>query len=128
MKTSKRRTTCRLCNSPNVELAVPIKASPIADAYIGRDRLSETQELYPLDLYLCLDCGHVQLLEVIDPKVLFANYIYTTSISLGLVEHFRRYAKELTRRYPCAPEALAVDIGSNDGTLLYGFKADGLRG
>src|SRR6185436_11905143 len=100
MKNSTHRRTCRLCNSANVELAVPIKASPIADAYLPPDRLAEVQQLYPLDLYLCHDCGHVQLLEVVDPKVLFADYIYRTSVSLGLVEHFRKYADEMVRRHP----------------------------
>jgi len=127
MKNSTHRQTCRLCDSPNLELAVPIKASPIADAYLPASRLAEVQELYPLDLYLCHDCGHVQLLEVVDPKVLFADYIYRTSISLGLVEHFRKYADEMVRRYAPAPNSLAVDIGSNDGTLLRFFKDHGLR-
>lgn len=121
------RTTCRLCESSKVELGVPIKASPIADAYVPATRLNEVQELFPLDLYLCHDCGHVQLLDVVNPEILFADYIYTTSISLGLVEHFRRYADEIVRRYSPAPDALVVDIGSNDGTLLKFFKSNGLR-
>jgi SAM-dependent methyltransferase len=127
MKTSTKRTTCRLCQSPRLDLAVPIKPSPIADAYIPAARLAEAQELYALDLYLCADCGHVQLLEVVDPKVLFANYIYTTSISLGLVEHFRKYADQMISRFAAAPGSLVVDIGSNDGTLLKFFKDRGLR-
>lgn len=127
MKTSTQRRTCRLCDSPRLDLAVPIKPSPVADAYVPADRLAEKQELYALDLYLCADCGHVQLLEVVDPGILFRNYIYTTSISLGLVEHFRRYADQFVRRFASPPNSLAVDIGSNDGTLLKFFKARGLR-
>ncbi len=127
MKTSTQRRTCRLCDSPNLELAVPIKPSPVADAYVPADRLGEKQELYALDLYLCAACGHVQLLEVVDPGLLFGNYIYTTSISAGLVEHFRKYADLIVRRCSCRPNSLAVDIGSNDGTLLQFFQAHGLR-
>src|SRR5438309_3439967 len=99
MKNSHHRNTCRLCGAPNPELAVPIKASPIADAYIPAGRLSEPQELFPLDLYLCRNCGHVQLLDVVNPEVLFRDYIYTTSISLGLVQHFQNYADEMVRRF-----------------------------
>jgi hypothetical protein len=126
MTTSTQRRTCRLCDSPNLDLAVPIKPSPVADAYVPADRLGDKQELYPLDLYLCGDCGHVQLLEVVDPQILFGNYIYTTSISLGLVEHFRNYADQIIHRCPCPANSLAVDIGSNDGTLLKFFQAHGL--
>lgn len=120
--TCTHRTTCRLCNSTRVELAVPIKPSPIADAYIPADRLGVAQESYPLDLYLCLDCGHVQLLDVVDPESLFGSYIYTTSISLGLVEHFRRYAEDVSSRFQPPAGSLVIDIGSNDGTLLRFFK------
>ena len=91
------------------------------------DRLSEAQLSFPLDLYLCLECGHVQLLDVVDPDLLFGNYIYTTSISLGLVEHFRRYAEEVAQKFSLAGNSLALDIGSNDGTLLKFFKEKGLR-
>jgi SAM-dependent methyltransferase len=126
-KTSRRRETCRLCESARVELAVPIQASPIADAYIPQDRLGERQECFPLDLHLCLDCGHVQLLDVVDPTVLFADYIYRTSASLGLVNHFRDYADSILRVSGCPKDSLVVDIGSNDGTLLKIFKEKGLR-
>lgn len=127
MKTSTQRRTCRLCDSTKLDLAVPIKPSPVADAYVPADRLREPQELYPLDLYLCADCGHVQLLEVVDPGILFGHYIYTTSLSLGLVEHFRGYADQILARFTFPQNSLAVDIGSNDGTLLRFFKARGLR-
>jgi SAM-dependent methyltransferase len=69
----------------------------------------------------------VQLLDVVNPNVLFRDYIYTTSVSLGLVQHFQNYADEMVRRFAGAPGLLAVDIGSNDGTLLKFFKRQGLR-
>lgn len=127
MSLSYKRTTCRLCDSRQVELAVPIHATPIADAYIPASELQKEQPLFAMDLYLCRDCGHVQILEVVDPKILFGNYIYTTSISLGLVEHFRQYAELMTRTFPAKEGALAIDIGSNDGTLLRFFRDKGLR-
>jgi len=102
-------------------------ASPIADAYVSRERLGERQETYPLDLYLCLDCGHVQNVDVVDPEILFRDYIYVTSSSPGLVEHYRRYADEVTARFTVKPGSLAVEIGSNDGSLLQFFKNKGLK-
>ena len=100
MKTSiRRRDCCRLCDNTQLELVLPIAPSPIADDYVSRDRLNELQRSYPLDLYLCMDCGHVQNIDVVDPEILFRNYTYITSSSLGLVEHYRCYASEIVERF-----------------------------
>jgi SAM-dependent methyltransferase len=118
---------CRLCGSADLTLAVPIRATPVADSYVDKTRIDEDQPLYPLDLYLCNGCGHVQLLDVVDPEFLFRDYIYSTSVSLGLVEHFRKYAADVVAKYGLKADVLAVDIGSNDGTLLRHLKGHGLR-
>lgn len=122
-----RRDTCRLCDSKNLALVLPIKPSALADAYIPAAQLNETQPRYPLDTFLCRDCGHVQLRDVVDPRMLFSHYLYVTSVSLGLLEHFRQYADEIVRQLRPPSGALAIDIGSNEGALLKNFKAHGLR-
>jgi SAM-dependent methyltransferase len=104
-----------------------MKASPIGDAFVPAARLGQAQDLYPLDLYLCMDCGHVQNLDVVNPDVLFRDYIYTTSSSNALVDHFRRYAADIVARQEAKQGSLVVEIGSNDGSLLKFFKAQGLR-
>ena len=67
------RSACILCDSGQVEIAVPIKASPIADAYISADMKAEPQPLFPLDLYLCRACGHVQLMDVVKPDEIYVQ-------------------------------------------------------
>ena len=121
------RDTCRLCGSRNVELVLPIAASAIADDYVHADRLNEKQEAYPLDVYLCNDCKHTQLLDVVDPALLFRNYTYVTSVSLGLIEHFRALSGKLMSRLSFGSQSLVVEIGSNDGTLLRFFKEKGIK-
>jgi len=113
-----RRDTCRLCESRSLELVLPLAPTPLADAYIPAEHVDKVQEVYPLDVFLCHDCGHVQLLDVIDPEILFRKYIYTSAGSPGLVEHFRAFADDLFNRVNVPEGALMVDIGSNDGTLL----------
>ncbi len=122
-----RRSTCRLCDADSLELVLPLTPTPIADAYVDRGRLAEAQEAYPLDLFLCRACGHVQLLDVVNPEILYRAYVYATSTSLGLVEHFRRYADDLLDKIKPAQGALVAEIGSNDGSLLRRFKERGLR-
>lgn len=127
LKNVTRRTHCRLCGSSKLELAVPMQASPIADHYVPTDRLAEIQERYPLDLYLCMDCGHVQNIDVVDPSILFREYTYKTSSSLGLVEHYRKFAQEVTHSFEVPAGAFVLEIGSNDGSLLGFFKELGMK-
>lgn len=122
-----RRTTCRLCSSADVTIVLPMAPTPVADDYVFGDRATAPQPAYPLDLYQCRNCGHVQLLDVVNPDILFGNYTYATSVSLGLTEHFRRYSEEMIERTGMKPGALVVEIGSNDGTLLRFFKDKGMR-
>jgi SAM-dependent methyltransferase len=110
-----------------LDLVLPIAPSPIGDAYVPADRLDEQQELYPLDVYLCQDCAHAQNVDVVDPEILFRDYIYVTASSLGLVEHFRRYADDVSDRFSIGSGSFVVEIGSNDGSLLRFFKAKGAR-
>ncbi|HBJ82281.1 MAG TPA: hypothetical protein DDZ88_00065 [Verrucomicrobiales bacterium] len=124
---SHRRDNCRLCQSKNLKLVLPLKPSALADSYIPADKLSVEQPRYSLDTYLCLDCGHVQILEVVDPRIMFSHYLYVTSVSLGLLEHFRQYAEEVVGALRPAAGSLAMDIGSNEGALLKNFKSHGLR-
>ncbi|BDV39565.1 D-mycarose 3-C-methyltransferase [Methylocystis bryophila] len=62
-----------------------------------------------------------------NPEILFRDYTYRTSVSLGLVEHFRQYAESALKELEIAPGGLVVEIGSNDGSLLRAFQAHGMR-
>ncbi len=122
-----RRNECRLCGSMDRELVIPLVATPSGEGYVTADHLNEPQPCYPMDLFLCHACGHAEFPDVINPEILYRNYLYQTSISLGLVDHFRGYAAEVVRRVQPPAGVAVMDIGSNDGSLLKHFKAHGLR-
>lgn len=122
-----RRQTCRLCGGKNLELVLKLAVTPIGDAYIPKERINETQPCFPIELFLCNSCGLSQLLNVIDPESVYSKYIYHTSDSLGLVEHFRKYAVEIISFANPPAGSLVIDIGSNDGSLLRFFKDKGMR-
>ena len=123
--TSTKRTTCRLCDATTLERVVHLDPIPPADQYVSQDQLGQRQELFPLDLSYCLSCCHLQLLDVVNPDILFRDYLYTTSTSPGLVEHFRRYADSIAARFPYPEGSLVVELGSNEGVLLRFFKDKG---
>lgn len=126
------RDNCRLCHSKAVEIVVPLAPIPVATPNIGMAAKGDEGKgldsaLVPLDLYLCRDCGHLQLLDIIDPEVQYTHFAYTTSITLGLTEHFGRLADTVIERANLKPGAFIVEVGSNDGTLLRFFKDRGMR-
>jgi SAM-dependent methyltransferase len=122
-----QRDTCRLCDSRRLELAVPITPTPIADAFVPQERRGESQECFPLDLYQCRACGHVQLRDVVDPQLLFGHYSYFSGRSPGLVRHFQEYADNVMQKCALPAGALVVDVGSNDGCFLRFFQQRGMR-
>lgn len=122
-----RRETCRLCGGRDLEQVISLTPTPPANAFVPADQLGVPQPVFPLDVFFCRACGHVQLLDVVDPGYLFANYVYVSGTSRVFVEHFRRYAEAVIRDYLPPPPALVVDVGSNDGTLLRQFAGRGYR-
>jgi SAM-dependent methyltransferase len=122
-----RRVGCRLCGSQRLSLVLKLEPTPPANAFVPADELGKTQPRFPLDIFFCEDCKHVQLLDVVDPRHLFENYVYVSGTSPVFVKHFEDYAANLIARYKPGSDALAFDIGSNDGTLLKAFKGQGLK-
>ena len=121
-----RRPDCRLCHGTRLEPVLELTPTPLADAYVPPERADEPQPVFPLDMYLCRDCGFVQLLDVVQPQEIYVDYIYETVSSLGLVDHFDAYAAEVLDRIRPPAGSLVVDVGSNDGTLLRSFKTRGM--
>ncbi len=121
------RQTCRLCGSRNQEVVLKLKASALADSYVSADRKNIEQELYPLDLTLCRDCGFVQIPDEVNPEIIYRDYVYVTTSSLGLKNHFKGYASDVIAGIKPPKSSLVIDIGSNDGTLLRFFKDAGMK-
>ena len=112
-----KRSNCRLCGSKDLIKVLAGSSQPV-DNY--RKPLDESLSLpqYPYDLYLCNDCKHVQVLDVVDPSILYENYIYTSSSSTDLEEHFEGYANWLIQYKYANKGSKVLDIGANDGLFL----------
>lgn len=127
MKNFFRRDTCRLCKSQNLEPVLHMTSTPIGDDFIPPERLDEVEELYPLEVDFCRDCGLLQLVNVINPEITHRDYLYETSTSPGLKAHFQDYVDEVIREINPPAGSLVVDIGSSDGTILHFFKRHEMR-
>ena len=122
MSNSYTKKKCRLCESKDIKVVLPLQDSPLCDAYL---ELPKKQEFYNLKLCLCNECNFVQIDTVVDPEDIYRDYIYVTTSSPGLLKHFKTYAFEVCSFLKLDEQNLTVDIGSNDGTLLSFFKNQG---
>tara|TARA_Y100001934_G_C12301089_1_gene749950 strand:- start:450 stop:1649 length:1200 start_codon:yes stop_codon:yes gene_type:complete len=102
--------------------------TPPANAFVSKKFLSQSQPVFPLKLFFCESCSHVQLVDIVNPELLFKNYVYVSGTSPVFISHFHDYAETIIKSYVSNPEGqLVLDIGSNDGTLLKEFKKYGMR-
>ena len=120
-----KRDDCRLCRSKSLKTVLDIATTPVGDDFVTRDQLDKPQPRFPLVLSVCAECGQLQLPGVINPELIYSDYLYETSISLGLEEHFLKYARKMIDQVKPDEGALVVDIGSNVGCLLQGVRALG---
>lgn len=116
------RRTCRLCKSASLGKVLSITPTPPANAFVSENELDREQACYPLELWFCRNCAHVQLLDVVDAEELFSNYVYVSGTSSVFTRHFQNYADNVISYTSPRPGSLIVDLGSNDGTLLGFFK------
>ncbi|MDK1285611.1 class I SAM-dependent methyltransferase [Pseudoalteromonas umbrosa] len=120
------RSNCRLCLSTDLTLAIPFAPTPIAEKYVSEPKGVKTP-LFPVDLYMCNSCGHVQILDVIDPEYLWSDYTYHSGQTQGIVNHFKDVSQQIMSDYGPFNKQFVIDVGSNDGTFLKCFKEKGFK-
>jgi SAM-dependent methyltransferase len=97
----------------------------LANSYLTKEALEEEEYSAPLLVALCQDCGCVQLRHSVHGSRLFSDYLYASSESGTLQQHFTNYAGAVFQKAGLSEKSLVLDIGSNDGVLLAPFKALG---
>lgn len=120
-------TKCLVCANPSLDLVLDLGKTALANNFITAQELDTEEPTYPLQLARCSDCGHVQLPRRVSPTEMFDTYLYVSSMSGTLRSHLRSVAATATSFAAASAGDLAVDIGSNDGTLLTGYEGSGLR-
>ena len=109
------RNNCRGCESDNLKRILDLGKMPLAGGFLSNAEEEKKEKLYPLSIYVCHDCGLIQILEAISPEILFQDYSFSSSTVGPLVQHFEDYAVWLYDKL--APE-FVVEFGCNDGILL----------
>lgn len=113
-------TPCRACGRSTLRLALDLGDQPLAGGFLpGPDAIAQEQR-FPLRIYVCRSCSLVQIVDVVDPDILFQDYSFSSSTIPALVEHFEEYARWIDERFS---PGRVVEFGCNDGVLLSPLEA-----
>jgi SAM-dependent methyltransferase len=122
---SRRLTACRLCQADFYDFTVNLGKSPTANQLPKNAQEAKNAKRFDLEVGMCSSCKHIQLMDIVNPSILFSDYIYKSGTSATFVRHFTELAKIISE----LPLHLkyVLEVGSNDGTLLSKFKDRGVR-
>lgn len=105
-----------------------LDCQPLCDSLLTRAQLNEPETHYPLRLFVCPESGLAQLDYVVDGRVVYhPEYPYRSGITKELEVYQRAFADSVVKNLSIEAGSLCIDIGSNDGTLLTGFKRLNMR-
>lgn len=120
--------TCQICNSKKLHTILDLGHQPLCDTLLTKKMLDMPEKTYPLRMIWCEKCTGVQIDYCVDgSEVYHPEYPYRSGISKPLADYQRQICLSLIEKYKLDKTDLAIDIGSNDGTLLSGFKRAGIR-
>jgi hypothetical protein len=119
---------CQICSFAPLRQILFLGYLPLVNQMRPIGELPHEQPAYPALLLGCPRCKLVQLGLIVDKEILFPpEYPYTSGTTKILRDNFADLYAESQKIVPMAPDDLAIDIGSNDGTLLGNFQRGGHR-
>lgn len=118
---------CRICRSEKLYRFLDLGVMPIPNGFLKKDDLSKPENKYELACQLCENCGLVHLTNVINPRIMFTNYLYVTAQAKQMLNNLTHLAYQAYKDFKLDKSCLVCDIGSNDGSLLSLFKNLGTR-
>ncbi len=118
---------CRACGASPLQTILSFGETPLADRLLTTEQLSQPELTAPLTLAFCPECSLVQILETVQPEILFGQeYPYFSSVSQALLDHSRKNALELIESRGLNQNSLVVEPASNDGYMLRNFAERGI--
>ena len=119
---------CQICNSNKLHTILDLGHQPLCDSLLTKETLNDPETTYPLRMVWCQNCTCVQLDYCVDGRLVYhPDYPYRSGITKELAEYQTALSESLVKKYNLTRKDLVIDIGSNDGTLLSGFKKQGVK-
>ena len=131
MSNFKEKKDCICCGKSNLSLVLDLNNQPLANSYHKEDEILEE---YPLGLNLCDDCYHLQLTHIVNPDLLFKEYLYVSGTTQTLRDYFEWFSNFVIEyidgcRWNWKKEKIqsVLDIACNDGSQLDCFASKGIN-
>ena len=119
--------SCRICGSCALEIAWDLAQAPYGDLYCESRESAQKLPLLGLTLVLCQGCELLQIAQEVDVEAIYLDYLYQSSVTVGLGEYYRRLTNSLILELELRASDLVVDVGSNDGTGLRPYRDAGMH-
>ena len=104
---------CRICKGKTKKI---IDLGKIA--LVGNFLKKETnQKKYKISLNYCILCKHVQILELLNPDLLFKKYLWETSISKSNINILKKILNKI-KNLGINKKSRILEIASNDGSFI----------
>ena len=115
---------CLCCDSTDIEILLDLSNQPLANLY--HDNTKEMDE-YPLSVNICNNCYHIQLTHVVNPNLLFKDYLYVSGTTKTLHDNMKWFVDYVLETTIWGKGDSVLDIACNDGTQLNYFKDKGFK-
>jgi hypothetical protein len=127
------RTTCRICGCAHLAPVLSLGDQRIAGAFADPSGDQPVERAIPMELVRCdmtqdqEACGLIQTKHTVPGSILYSSYWYRSGVNRTMTENLHGIAHGVESIVALESGDLIVDIGCNDGTLLDGYKTEGLR-
>lgn len=125
----KEITCCRACRSQ--ELINVLTLGDLAVSDFVNNPKSDTGIKAPLELVLCNPksdgCGLLQLRHTVSNEAMYRQYWYRSGINQTMIDELEDISQSAFDVADLKSGDFVIDIGANDGTLLRGYKVQGLN-
>ena len=110
-----------VCVMSNKKEFLNLGKQPIANKFLRKNEF-EDEFFYNLKVVFDDDTKLVSLKDFVKPELMFnEDYVYHTSLSVPMVEHFKNTAEMLMKEFN---PLTVMEIGSNDGAFLKNWPND----
>ena len=109
-----------VCDSSNLRKVLDLNKQPLANSFLKNKNIN--QKSYELIVNCCLDCTHLQLSIVVDPKIIYKNYDYVSGTTSTYKKYMYEFYNFCLKNTKITKLRNVLDIGCNDGSQLDIFK------
>lgn len=98
-------------------------AHPVAHHFVTD--LSQPEYVQPVNLYLCEECGLLQIVDPVPPEMVYTNYVCLSSWKHQ--PHIPRLVQMVEQLPGLTKTSRIIEVGSNDGRFLQALRERGFQ-